>query len=208
MATTTEPGARRQTALIAAAAADKQPGEIFLAEANCGLTVEAALRMLRLLPAGLDFILESPCATWRETVSLRRRTDLPILVDEIATNIASVIQLVADDVADSVNLEISKVGGLTKGRHVRDICLGAGYTITVQDSWGSDIAFAAIVHLAQTISKRYLRCILDVCDQSSLRTADCEYHTSDDGSITAPNTPGLGDTPRLEVLGEPVASYS
>lgn len=29
------------------------------------MTVETALRMLRLLPHGLDFVLEAPCATWR-----------------------------------------------------------------------------------------------------------------------------------------------
>jgi L-alanine-DL-glutamate epimerase-like enolase superfamily enzyme len=57
-----DPGedARRITASLA----DKQPGEFFLVDANCGMTVESALRMLRLLPSGLDFVLEAPCATW------------------------------------------------------------------------------------------------------------------------------------------------
>jgi hypothetical protein len=46
------------------------------------MTVETALRTLRLLPAGLDFVLEAPCATWRECVALRRRTDVPIFCSE------------------------------------------------------------------------------------------------------------------------------
>ncbi|KAF1957088.1 putative muconate lactonizing enzyme [Byssothecium circinans] len=194
--------------LIAAAVADRVPGEVFIADANCGLSVEVALRMLRLVPPGLDFVLESPCRTLRETVSLRRRTDVPILVDEIATDVESVVQIVAEDVADGVNLKISKVGGLTKARRVRDICLAAGYTMSVQDCWGSDVSFAAIVHLAQTIPERSLRCILDVRDESTIRIADCEYGVGEDGSITAPTAPGLGITPRLDVLGEPVVSYS
>lgn len=37
------------------------------------------LRMLNQLPAGLDFVLEAPCATWREHLSLRRRTSAPIV---------------------------------------------------------------------------------------------------------------------------------
>jgi hypothetical protein len=39
-------------ALITAALTDRQPGEFFLADANCGLSVENALRMLRLFPVG------------------------------------------------------------------------------------------------------------------------------------------------------------
>ncbi|RBA21032.1 hypothetical protein FPRO05_08479 [Fusarium proliferatum] len=53
-----EPGedARRITASLA----DMQPGEFFLVDANGGMTVENAPRMLRLLPPGLDFVLEAP----------------------------------------------------------------------------------------------------------------------------------------------------
>jgi cis-L-3-hydroxyproline dehydratase len=50
-------------ARIEASLADKRPGEFFIVDANGGMTVETALRMLRWLPAGLDFVLEAPCAT-------------------------------------------------------------------------------------------------------------------------------------------------
>lgn len=141
-------------ARIAAALADKQPNEFFIVDANGGLTVETALRILRLLPHGLDFVLEAPCATWRECVSLRRRTDVPIIFDELALSDASIIQLVADDAAEGIGLKISKNGGLTRGRRHRDIALAAGYTVSVQETAGSDIAFAAIVHLGQTFPKK------------------------------------------------------
>lgn len=58
---------------IAACLADRQPGEFFLVDANGGMTPESALRMLAMLPSGLDFVIEAPCATWRETMSLRQR---------------------------------------------------------------------------------------------------------------------------------------
>lgn len=109
--------------------------------------METALRILRLLPDGLDFVLEAPCSTWRECVFLRRRANIPIIFDELATNDASIVQIVADDAAEDINLKISKAGGLTKGRRQRDIALAAGYIISVQETAGSDIAFAAIVHL-------------------------------------------------------------
>ncbi|KAB2572399.1 Cis-3-hydroxy-L-proline dehydratase [Lasiodiplodia theobromae] len=193
-------------ARIAASLADKRPGEFFLVDANGGLTVEFALRMLKLLPRGLDFVLESPCATWRENVSLRRRTDVPIIFDELATDDASIVQLVAEDGADGIGLKISKAGGLTRSRRQRDICIAAGYTISVQDTVGSDIAFAAIVHLGQTVPKRYLRCVLECRDMVTLKTADGDFPVRD-GHVVAPSAPGLGIAPRMDVLGEPVASY-
>ncbi len=69
---------------IAACLADKKPGEFFIVDANGGLIPETALRMLRLLPQGLDFVLEAPCATIRETMSLRKRCPYPIVIDELA----------------------------------------------------------------------------------------------------------------------------
>jgi L-alanine-DL-glutamate epimerase-like enolase superfamily enzyme len=194
-------------ARIAAALADKQPGEFYIVDANGGMTVESALRMLRLLPQGLDFVLEAPCATWRECVSLRRRSDVPIFYDELAVDDPNIIQLVADDAAEGIGLKISKNGGLTKGRTHRDICLAAGYTVSVQETTGSDIAFAAIVHLGQTIPERNLRCILESRDIVALKTADGPFDVIN-GRIKAPTIPGLGITPRLEVLGEPVATYA
>ncbi|RVI99551.1 mandelate racemase [Sinorhizobium meliloti] len=192
---------------IAASLADKKPGEFFIVDANGGMTVESALRMLRLLPPGLDFVLEAPCATYRECVSLRRRSNVPIIFDELATDDASVSQLVADDAAEGIGLKISKNGGLTRGRRHRDICLAAGYTVSVQETTGSDIAFAAIVHLGQTVPERNLRSVLECRDMVTLKTADGPFEVVN-GLVRAPKLPGLGITPRLDVLGEPVATYS
>lgn len=191
---------------IAASLADKRPGEYFIVDANGGLSVETALRMLRLLPPGLDFVLEAPCPTWRECVSLRRRTNVPIIFDELAMSDANIVQLLADDAAEGIGLKVSKNGGLTPCRRHRDLCIAAGYTMSVQDTTGSDIAFAAIVHLGQTVPERYLRSILGVRDMVSIKTADGDFDLVD-GRMQAPTTPGLGITPRLDVLGDPVATY-
>lgn len=193
-------------ARIEASLVDKQPGEYFIVDANGGLTVEAALRMLRLLPRGLDFVLEAPCASWRECLSLRRRTDVPILFDELAISDESIIQLIADDGAEGINLKISKSGGLTKSRRQRDICLAAGLTLSVQETTGSDIAFAAIVQLGQTVPERSLRCVLECRDMVDLQTAQGHFPLVD-GCVQAPEDPGLGIVPLQEVLGDPLASY-
>lgn len=168
--------------------------------------MESAVRMLKILPDDLDFVLEAPCATYRESVSLRRRTNVPIIFDELASNETTIAQFIADDAIDGIGLKVSKTGGLTRGRRVRDICLAAGYTMSVQDTSGSDIASAAIVHLGQTIPARNLRCILECRAMCDGKTADGPFDVHN-GHLTAPTLPGLGVTPRMEVLVEPVATY-
>ncbi|KAI8682502.1 MR-MLE domain-containing protein [Fusarium sp. Ph1] len=191
---------------IKAALADKKRDEHFTIDANSGLTVENALRTLRLLPEGLDFVLEAPCATWRETISLRRRTSIPFLIDELLLNEAAAAEIVASDAGEEINLKVSKVGGLTRCRRICDTCLASGITISVQETCGSDISFAAITHLSQTIPSHMLRPILHSNQMVIPKTADCAFEIHD-GFVEAPNTPGLGVTPRLDVLGEPVATY-
>ncbi len=196
---------------VMACLADRQLGEYFIVDANGGLSVETALRFLRLLPSHADIVLEAPCATWREHMSLRKRTSIPMVWDELATSDAAIAQLISDDGAEGVGLKISKNGGLTPCRRQRDMCIAAGYSLSVQDTVGSDIAFAAIAHLGQTIPAHLLRCILDTRDMVSITTADATHKGGfdrRDGWVTAPSSPGLGIDPRMDVLGEPVMSFS
>ena len=99
---------------ITACLAGRHPGEYFIVDANGGLRPETALRMIGLLPRGLDFVLQAPCATWRETMSLRRRCPYPIVVDELAQLDEDLALIAAQDVADGIGLKISKAGGLTR----------------------------------------------------------------------------------------------
>lgn len=191
---------------IAASLADRQPGEYFIVDANGGLIPETALRMLRMLPEGLDFVLEAPCATWRETLSLRRRCTVPIILDELAQQDCDIAQIVAQDIADGIGLKVSKAGGLTHGRRHRDICLAAGLTVSVQDTVGSAIAFAGIAHLGATVPQRSLRCILDCRDMVTLETGDFDAPVTNGGVLT-PKVPGLGITVNRDVLGDPVATW-
>ncbi len=194
-------------ARVEAALADHQPGEFFLLDANGGMTVENTLRFLRLVPKELDFVLEAPCATWRECVSLRKRTNVPILWDELGDSETAVSHLIHDDAAEGIGLKISKNGGLTRCRRQRDMCIAAGYTMSVQETTGSNIAFAAIVHMGQTIPKKFLRCVLECRDMVSVETA-VDHIPVIDGHVTVPDLPGLGIEPKMDVLGEPVATYS
>lgn len=205
-ATPAEGGPALDAARIEASLADARPGEYFLVDCNGGLSVEHVLRMLNQLPAGLDFVLEAPCATWREHLSLRRRTSVPMILDELADSDSAVLQIISDDAAEGIGLKISKNGGLTRGRRQRDMCLAAGLTLSVQETAGSEIAFAAIAHLGQTVPAHMLRCILDVRDMYTTVTAAFDAPILD-GGVVAPDSPGLGLGVDRDVLGAPVATY-
>src|SRR5699024_1117351 len=111
------------------------------------------------------------------------------------------------DVADGIGLKISPAGGLTKARRQRDICQAAGLTMSVQDTVGSEVSFAAIVQLAATISPRLLRCVLNTTDMVTLTTADIAGSRPDPG-IRTPQTPGRRLSVNEELMGGPVGSGS
>lgn len=191
---------------IVASLADRQSGEYFIVDANGGLTPEAALRMLNALPQGLDFVLEAPCATWRETLSLRRRTTVPIILDELIQQDQDVVLLVSEDAADGIGLKITKSGGLARSRRQRDFCRAAGLSMSVQDTTGSVLAFAAIVHMGATVPSHLLRCILDTRDMINTPTGQFDAPIRD-GGVLPPNAPGLGITMNRDILGEPILSW-
>jgi len=201
-----EGGPQLDAERIQACLADRQAGEFYLADANGGLTVESALRLQSLLPDSCDFVLEAPCASWQETLQLRERCRIPIMLDELIQYDADIVQAISTRVADAIGLKISKAGGLTPARRQRDICIAAGLTMSVQDTVGSTIAFSAILHLAQTVPPRLLRCVLDVRGMVALPTAEFDAPVVD-GGVIAPDAPGLGLEINTEKLGEPVASW-
>ena len=191
---------------VQACLADRRPGEWFLVDANGGMSPEQALRFLALLPDGLDFTFEAPCPTWRETLSLRKRCTVPLLLDELVQSEADISHAIATDACDGVGLKISKQGGLTTTRRQRDLARASGLIMSVQETTGSDIAFAAILHMAQSTPRHLLRCALDSRSMVSLTTAKFDAPVQN-GGAEAPDLPGLGVTPDLAVLGQPIAIY-
>ncbi|MEJ2871929.1 enolase C-terminal domain-like protein [Actinomycetospora sp. OC33-EN08] len=198
-----EGGPAHDAERIAASLADRERGEYFLVDANGGLTPESALRLLRLLPPGLDVVLEAPCASWRETVSLRRRCPVPIVVDELGQLDSDLALAAGEDLADGIGLKVSKAGGLTPGRRHRDIARSAGLTVSVQDTVGSSLAYAAILHLGATVPPRLLRGVLDCEEMVTVRTATLDVRVADAGVLPG-DAPGLGATVDPEVLGDPL----
>jgi L-alanine-DL-glutamate epimerase-like enolase superfamily enzyme len=106
---------------------------------------------------------------------------------------------------DVINLKISKVGGLTRAREMRDLCLNAGVAMTIEDTWGGDIVTSAIAHLARSTPDEFLFSATDFNSYGTKAIAKGAPQRKD-GKMTAPDVPGLGIEPLLDVLGKPVLS--
>ena len=189
------------------ACADRlERGDVLIADANTGWTQHQALRVC----AGvkdIDVYIEQPCMTYEECLVVRRHTDRPFVLDEVVDSLGMVVRGAADQAMDVINLKISKVGGLTKARQIRDLCVNLGIALTIEDTWGGDIATAAIAHLAHSTPPEMLFTTTDFNSYVTVSTAEGAPQRKR-GRMSAPLTPGLGIEPRMKVLGKPVLKIS
>jgi len=183
-----------------------KPTDILVADANTGWTRHEAARVVGAI-ASLDVYVEQPCLTYEECVSIRRRTTLPFIMDEVIDTPNTLVRGIAEDAMDVINLKISKVGGLTKAKLMRDLCVQHGIPMTIEDTWGGDITTAAIAHLARSTPSEFT---FSATDFNSYGTVDIAEGAPQrvNGRMTAADRPGLGVTPIYDALGAPVASYS
>lgn len=176
-------------------------GDVLVADANTGWTRAEAAR-IAVAVAAVDVYIEQPCPTYEECLSVRRRTARPFILDEVIGDTGSLMAALSDDAMDIINLKISKVCGLTKARLIRDICVATGTPMTIEDTWGGDIVTATIAHLAQSTPEEFCFSATDFNSYGTVQTATGAPERVN-GFMTAPNVPGLGITPRFDLLGDP-----
>jgi L-alanine-DL-glutamate epimerase-like enolase superfamily enzyme len=187
---------------IRACRAILKPTDILVADANTGWTMADAARVVNAV-RDLDVYIEQPCMTYEESVSIRRRTSLPFVLDENIGSASDLVKGIADDAFDVINLKISKVGGLTKAKLMRDLCVAHSIPMTIEDTWGGDIVTATIAHLARSTPEKFC---FTATDFNSYVTVSIAAGAPErvNGTMTASDAPGLGIGPKFEVLGEPV----
>ena len=175
---------------------------ILVADANGGWTRDQAVRVVDAVK-DLDVYVEQPCATLEECVSVRRRTFRPFVLDEVITDTTDLIRAISNDAMDVVNLKISRVGGLTKARILRDICVEAGIPMTIEDSWGGDVATAAIAHLALSTPARAFFSATDFNSYCAIEISpDAPKRVG--GTLQVSSRPGLGIVPEAAIRERPV----
>jgi L-alanine-DL-glutamate epimerase-like enolase superfamily enzyme len=177
-------------------------GEVLVADANTGWPTHQALRVVRAV-RDLDIYIEQPCATYEECLVIRRATDHPFVLDESIQDLGALLRALRDGATDVVNLKISKLGGPSRARLLRDVCAEQGVAMTIEDSWGGDIVTAAIAHLAHSTPEA-LRFSATDFNSYGTRQIARGAPVREAGRMRASATPGLGVEPLAEALGEPV----
>lgn len=109
-------------ARIRSVASVLKPGDRLVADANTGWLMHDAARVVRAV-RDIDVYIEQPCASYEECLSIRRRTDHPLVLDESIDSLNALLRGHADRAMDVVNLKISKLGGMTRLRQARPVCL-------------------------------------------------------------------------------------
>ena len=170
-----------------------QPTDRLVADANTGWTQHEAMRVVRAV-RDLDVYIEQPCLNYEECLAVRRHTDHPFVLDENIDSLEMLMRAKADLAMDVVNLKISKLGGLTKTKQIRDLCVSMGIAMTLEDSWGGDITTAAIAHLAQSTPEEFRFTSTDFNSYVTVSTADGAPQRVH-GFMTASHAPGLGFVP-------------
>ncbi|MEE4278344.1 MAG: cis-3-hydroxy-L-proline dehydratase [Halieaceae bacterium] len=181
-------------------------GETLVADANTGWLVGDAIRVANAV-ADLDVYIEQPCISYEHSLSVRRQTRLPFILDENIDGLGALLRACADHAMDAINLKISKVGGLSRARLIRDLCVAQQIPMTIEDSWGGDIITAAIAHLAHSTPERFRFSSTDFNSYVTVRNATGAPQR-DNGRMRAGTGPGLGIEPDFDSLGTAVAIYA
>ncbi|MBC7821420.1 MAG: mandelate racemase, partial [Planctomycetaceae bacterium] len=182
------------------------PTDRLVVDANTGWTQHEAMRVVRAV-RDVDVYIEQPCLTYEECLAVRRNTSHPFVLDENIDSLDMLLRGKADLAMDVVNLKISKLGGLTKTKQARDLCVSMGIAMTLEDSWGGDITTAAIAHLAHSTPEEFRFTSTDFNSYVTVSTATGAPQRRH-GFMAASHDPGLGITPRGEVLGPRVVEVS
>jgi L-alanine-DL-glutamate epimerase-like enolase superfamily enzyme len=180
--------------------------DVIVADANGGWRLQDATLAVRMLEDLPRVRLEQPCPTIEECVVLRERTSMPFVLDEVITDVASLLRCHQAGVMDAINLKISRVGGLAVARAIRDLTEVLGLRLTIEDTWGGDLTTGVVSQLAASTSPEAFYAASFMNDWTLEHVAGYEPRSKDGWGSVGPG-PGLGVEVDESLLGEPLRCY-
>lgn len=175
-------------------------------DGNRGMTGRDAIRLSNVC-RDIPFVLEQPCNTLEEMVSIRSQLVHPLYIDESGVDLATILHVAGKGLCEGFGMKITRLGGLKPASVLRDICAARSLPHTTDDSWGGDIINAACVHLGATVAPKLM-------EGAWLAQPYVEGHYDSEngvrieaGHISLPSAPGLGISPDESRFGAPFASF-
>jgi len=183
------------------------PGDVLVGDANTGWLTHHALKIARETENLSSFYMEQPCRTYEECLTVRKHVNGPFILDENISDIQTIAKAWQDHAADVVNIKISKFGGITRAKQATEFCSSVGIAMTVEDTWGGDIATAAILHLASSVPQKLQFSATDFNSYNTVKSGRfvCPQtdgvRTENGQKMTVPRSaPGLGVEPNWDSL--------
>ena len=177
--------------------------DVIVADANGGWRLQDAMIAARLIEPLHGVLFEEPCKTLEECLYVRQHTSLPMILDEVITDVNTMVRAFNANGMEGVNLKISKFSGLTGSKLVRDLADRLGLRITIEDTWGGDLVTAAVSHLAASTNPEQVITVSFMNDWTNEHIANYQPR-SINGTGSAPTGPGLGVEVDLAMLGKPL----
>ena len=190
---------------VAAVVAETGPGDEITGDANGAWRRQDAILFANLVRDVPRFRLEQPCPTLEECLAVRRLTTLPMVLDEVITDLPTLVRAAGLDAMDQIHLKTSRVGGLLPARRMRDTAVELGIRLMIEDTWGGDIVSATTAHLAAGTPADALFAVSFMNDWTNEHVAGYQPRSSG-GVGRVPDGPGLGIEVDVSLLGEPIWS--
>jgi L-alanine-DL-glutamate epimerase-like enolase superfamily enzyme len=183
-----------------------QPGESVIMDVNRGWRLDEALLIAR-AAGSAPFYLEQPCETYEECRDLMHITGVPVVLCECVRTPMELARAAVEGGIGGLNIKLGRVGGVTKARLLRDLCAAWNIQVWMQSVNVSQIGDAAGAHLAHSTPSHVIRNAHHSHGLTSTVIAEGGPQVVDHMIVTS-DRPGLGVTPILEVLGDPIGVWS
>jgi L-alanine-DL-glutamate epimerase-like enolase superfamily enzyme len=181
-------------------------GETLVVDVNKSWTTHETLRILK-KTEDVDFYIEQPCRTYEECLAIRPKVRQPMILDECMEDIGVLLRALTDNLFEGIGCKVSRVGGITGMRLIRDVCKASGKILTCDDSWGSQLPAAATTHIAMSTHPKTFFATY-ISSYFSHLCYDKKAPAVVNGFIWANDKPGLGVDPDISLLGEPVRTFT
>jgi len=178
-------------------------------DANGGWSPRLAIQTIRrLVEESNIYFAEQPVPAldvqWMADV--RRSVAVPVMADESCYTLQDAMALARAGAADVLSFYVGKGGGIGPARKIASVAESAGLTCTIGSNLELGVASAAMAHIAmatQAVGAEEFPCdILGpvAYEHTLLKGQPFDFR---DGSVTAPDAPGLG----VEIEEKMLARY-
>jgi len=119
-------------------------------DANQGYSFEDSIRFINDTRSYKIELLEQPTPKkeWEVLGHVTRESHLPIMADESIMNLVDAFKLAKNDLVDTVNIKIQKVGGINEALHINSVSKAANFEVMVGCLDESALGISAGLHFA------------------------------------------------------------